>query len=85
MRVFPYQYFGTTSNFHENAILVTAIIINGSGGPNDKVEIVPVIDMVPDKSLASIRASIVRKLHDGGRYPIGILSLRRELRHAEIQ
>jgi hypothetical protein len=83
--IFSYQYFGTTSNFHENAILVAAIIINGSGVPNDEVEIVPMIDMIPDKGLGSIRASIVRKLHDGGRYPIGILSLRRELRHAGNQ
>jgi hypothetical protein len=83
--MFSYQYFCTTSNLHKNAILVAAIIINGSGVPNDEVEIVPMIDMIPDKSLGSTRASIVRKLHDGDRYPIGILSLRRELRHAGNQ
>jgi hypothetical protein len=76
-----YQYLCATSDFHENAILVVAIIIDDSGVPNYEVEIIPGIDMNPNERLGSIRASVVRKLHNGNRYPIGILNLRGELRH----
>jgi hypothetical protein len=74
-----YQYLCTTSDFHENAILVVTIIINDSGVANDEVEVIPGIDMNPDERLSSIGAGIVRELYDGNRYPIGILNLRGEL------
>jgi hypothetical protein len=81
MDEFSYQYLSTTSNFHENTLLVIAIIIDDTGISNDEVQIIPVIDMSPDKGLGSIGCGIVRKFCDGDRNPIGILYLRGELGH----
>ena len=76
-----YQYFSTSGDLHGNSILVAAIIIDDSSVPNDKIEIIPIVDVRPHERSCTIWTGVMRKFDDGDRNPVGILSLRGELGH----